>query len=54
MRWPSGDQLGETSDAGSSVSRVWSEPSAFITYILQFALRNDANAMRRPSGDQLG
>ena len=28
------------------VRRVWSEPSAFITYISQFPSRLDSNAMR--------
>ena len=49
------DQLGPYRHTPSYVvRRVWSEPSAFITYISSFPSRFDWNTMRRPSGDQLG
>ena len=49
MRLPSGDQLGDISHPEASVSRVWSEPSVFITYMSVFPSRSDANAMRPPA-----
>ena len=47
-------QDGYESEAGLLVSRMTSDPSAFIAYISQFPSLLDVNAMRRPSGDHDG
>ena len=54
MRRPSGDQAGSRSSMSLLVSRVISEPSAFIAYISWLPSRLDEKAMRRPSGDHAG
>jgi hypothetical protein len=45
---------GAASRPGSSVSRVWSDPSAFITYTSQFPSRYVEKAILLPSGENEG
>src|SRR5512136_2971468 len=51
---PSGDQVGATSTARLSVSRVSLPPEAPITYNSQLPERAEIKATRLPSGDQAG
>ena len=51
---PSGENVANWSADEVSVSRRWSEPSAFITYSSRLPSRVDSKTILDPSGDHDG